>query len=544
MLPICDSTRSVDTMTSTPFRLETGRAHMTTPRRTFAIISHPDAGKTTLTEKLLLYAGAIEEAGAVKARSGRQRDATSDWMEMERERGISITSTVLQFEHRGHIFNLLDTPGHRDFSEDTYRVLSAVDAAVIVLDAAKGIEPQTLKLFEVARNRGIPLVTFVNKCDRPSLAPLELLDDIEARLGLHATPVTWPVGTGTEFQGVVDRRDNSFWRFTRTAHGKKEAHEERFDTAQLSGFGETGIAAAADVELLDAVGADHDQKGFLSGETTPVFFGSALWNFGVRLLLDAIVDYAPPPTPRMDVAGEPHALDGQLTGFVFKIQANLDPRHRDRIAYLRICSGEFERGRDLVNHRTGKPFGTKYAHQLFGRDRDTVEQAFPGDIVGLVNAGDLIIGDTLSETGDVRYPPIPTFAPEHFRQAYNLDTARYKQFRKGMEQLDEEGVIQVLRHPDRGDQQPVLAAVGPLQYDVALRRLESEYGATVDLQPMPYSVARRTDAAGAAVLSKLRDCEVLTRADGTLLALFHNEYRLEAAQRNNPDVLLDTIVVA
>ena len=517
---------------------------MPSPRRTFAIISHPDAGKTTLTEKLLLYAGAIEEAGAVKARSGRQRDATSDWMEMERERGISITSTVLQFEHKGHIFNLLDTPGHRDFSEDTYRVLSAVDAAVIVLDAAKGIEPQTLKLFEVAKTRGIPLITFINKCDRPSLTPLELLDDIETQLGLIATPVTWPVGQGSEFEGVVDRRDRSFWKFARTAHGAKEALEERIEGEQLSSHGQVGETAAMEIELLSEVGADHDQESFLGGATTPVFFGSALWNFGVRLLLDSVVEYAPAPSPRVDIEGVSHPLDSGFSGFVFKIQANLDPRHRDRVAYVRVCSGAFERGRDLVNHRTGKAFGTKYAHQLFGRERETVDSALPGDIVGLVNAGDLVIGDTLSEDGDVQYPPIPTFAPEHFRQAYNLDTGRYKQFRKGMEQLDEEGVIQVLRHPDRGDQQPVLAAVGPLQYDVALRRLEAEYGAKVDLQPTPFSVARRTDPEGAAILSKLRDCEVLARADGTLLALFHNVHRLDAAQKNNPNILLDSIVVA
>lgn len=517
---------------------------MTTPRRTFAIISHPDAGKTTLTEKLLLYAGAIEEAGAVKARSGRQREATSDWMEMERERGISITSTVLQFDHMGHTFNLLDTPGHRDFSEDTYRVLSAVDAAVIVLDAAKGIEAQTLKLFEVAKTRGIPLITFINKCDRPSLPPLELLDDIEKQLGMMGTPVTWPVGQGSEFEGVADRRDSSFWRFQRTAHGAKAALEEHVEGHLLAGHGEIGETAAMEIDLLSGVGADHDQELFLSGQTTPVFFGSALWNFGVRLLLDSVVEYAPAPSARDDVNGVAQSLDSGFSGFVFKIQANLDPRHRDRVAYVRVCSGTFERGKDLVNHRTGKPFGTKYAHQLFGRERETVDVARPGDIVGLVNAGDLVIGDTLSESGDVQYPPIPTFAPEHFRQAYNLDTGRYKQFRKGMEQLDEEGVIQVLRHPDRGDQQPVLAAVGPLQYEVALKRLEAEYGAKVDLQPTPYSVARRTDAEGAAILSKLRDCEVLSRADGTLLALFHNIHRLDAAQRNNPDVLLDTIVVA
>jgi len=311
-------------------------------RRTFAIISHPDAGKTTLTEKLLLYAGAIEEAGAVKARAGRQRDATSDWMELEKSRGISITSTVLQFEYRGHVFNLLDTPGHRDFSEDTYRVLSAVDAAVIVLDAAKGIEAQTLKLFEVARSRGIPLLTFVNKVDRPSLSGLELMDDIEGQLGLAPTPITWPVGSGNDFQGVVDRRDGMVWRYVRSTHGATRAEEERAELS-VATFGPVADSVRSELELLDAVGAEHDQKRFLAGETTPMFFGSALWNFGVRLLLDALIDLAPAPGPLTDRQERPHALTEPFSGFVFKIQANLDPRHRDRIAYVRVASGGFER---------------------------------------------------------------------------------------------------------------------------------------------------------------------------------------------------------
>ncbi len=516
---------------------------MTAPRRTFAIISHPDAGKTTLTEKLLLYSGAIGEAGAVKARAGRQRDVTSDWMEMERQRGISITSTVLQFQHRGHVFNLLDTPGHRDFSEDTYRVLSAVDAAVIVLDAAKGIETQTRKLFEVAKARTIPLLTFINKCDRPGLAPLELLDDIEQQLGIAGTPVTWPVGMGPGFQGVVDRRDGAFWKFGRTAHGAKRADEERLEGESLVEHGEHGRIAAGELELLEAVGADHDDELFLAGATTPVFFGSAVWNFGVRLLLDAVVDLAPHPVARPDIGGEPQPLDGEFSGFVFKIQANLDPRHRDRIAYLRVNSGMFERGIQLTNHRSGRSFTAKYAHQLFGRDRDTVETAFPGDIVGLISAGDIRIGDTLSETGKVQYPPIPTFAPEHFRQATNLDTSRYKQFRRGMDELDEEGAIQVLHHPQWGEQQPVLAAVGQLQYEVVVARLEAEYGAKLQLTPTPFTIARRTDAEGAAVLAGERDCEIFQRRDGTLLALFKSKYRLEAAAERHPEVMLETILV-
>ncbi|MFP3914049.1 MAG: peptide chain release factor 3 [Actinomycetota bacterium] len=513
-------------------------------RRTFAIISHPDAGKTTLTEKLLLYAGAIEEAGAVKARAGRQRDVTSDWMEMERQRGISITSTVLQFEYRDCVFNLLDTPGHRDFSEDTYRVLSAVDAAVIVLDAAKGIESQTLKLFEVARTRGIPLLTFVNKVDRPSLGGLELMDDIEQRLGLTATPVTWPLGSGSDFHGVVDRRDGAVWRYERTAHGATRGSEQHIPGTGLDDLGAVGEAAASELELLEAVGADHDQKRFLEGETTPMYFGSALWNFGVRLLLDGLVEMAPSPSPLADREERPHALTDEMSGFVFKIQANLDPRHRDRIAYVRIATGEFERGMQLMNVRSGRTFTTKYAHQVFGRDRGTVDLAYPGDVVGLVNAGDLHIGDTVTTGPSFRYPPIPTFAPEHFRVGRNMDTARYKQFRRGITQLDEEGVIQVLRHPDRGEQAPILAAVGPMQYDVALYRLENEFGASVELTPTPYTLARRTDQEGAERLRGRRNVEVVTRADGGLLALFTSTYHLEAAQRDLEGITLDPILVS
>lgn len=510
-------------------------------RRTFAIISHPDAGKTTLTEKLLLYAGAIEEAGAVKARAGRQRDATSDWMELEKSRGISITSTVLQFEYRGHVFNLLDTPGHRDFSEDTYRVLSAVDAAVIVLDAAKGIEAQTLKLFEVARSRGIPLLTFVNKVDRPSLSGLELMDDIEGQLGLAPTPITWPVGSGNDFQGVVDRRDGMVWRYVRSTHGATRAEEERAELS-VATFGPVADSVRSELELLDAVGAEHDQKRFLAGETTPMFFGSALWNFGVRLLLDALIDLAPAPGPLTDRQERPHALTEPFSGFVFKIQANLDPRHRDRIAYVRVASGVFERGMQVTNVRTGRGFSTKYAHQLFGRERDTVERAYPGDIVGLVNAGDLHIGDTVTTGAKFLYPPIPTFAPEHFRVGRNMDTSRYKQFRRGITQLDEEGVVQVLRHPDRGEQEPILAAVGPMQYDVAVYRLENEFGAKIELTPTPYVLARRTDREGAERLRGRRNVEVVSRADGTLLALFTSQYHLEAAQRDLDGIVLDPIL--
>lgn len=518
----------------TEIQMESGR------RRTFAIISHPDAGKTTLTEKLLLYSGAIVEAGAVRARSGRQKDVTSDWMEMERQRGISITSTVLQFAHDDLLFNLLDTPGHRDFSEDTYRVLSAVDAAVIVLDAARGIEAQTLKLFQVAQARGIPLITFVNKMDRPGLSPLALVDDIEGQLGIRATPVTWPVGGGADFAGVVDRRDATLWAFERTARGRGIGEESSrpFDSADGAG----PASVAQELSLLDAVEANHDEKAFLAGETTPLFFGSALWNFGVRLLLDAVAGLAPSPQAKAQRSGEPRPLDGELSGFVFKMQANLDPRHRDHIAFMRVCSGRFDRGMTLVNQRTGQPFATKYAHQLFGKERQTVDTAYPGDVVGLVNAAGLRIGDSLSSGGDARFPPIPTFAPEHFKIARNLDTARYKQFRKGIAQLDQEGVIQALHTPEGGEREPILAAVGQLQFEVAMHRLREEFGASPQFDTAPYAIARRTDSAGRDAVAGRRGATVVARTDGTLLALFTSQAWLDAVVRDQPDITLDPII--
>ena len=510
-------------------------------RRTFAIISHPDAGKTTLTEKLLLYGGALgREAGAVKAR-GDRRSATSDWMELEQQRGISITSTVLQFPYRDRVVNLLDTPGHRDFSEDTYRVLTACDAAVMVLDAAKGIEPQTLKLFEVCRDRGLPLLTFVNKWDRPGLSPLELIDDIESHLSLVCTPVTWPVGIAGDFRGVVDRRSGEFVRFTRTARGATEAPEELVDPARAAAEeGDAWEQCQEDLELL--AGTDHDPELFLAGETTPMFFGSALTNFGVRLLLDAVVDEVPPPAPREDRDGKPRPLDAPFAGFVFKVQANMDRAHRDRIAFLRVCSGRFERGMVVTHGRTGKPFATKYAHSVFGQERETLEEAYPGDVVGLVNAGDVRVGDTLWEIDPVTFPPIPSFAPEHFAVARTTDVSRSKQFRSGIQQLDEEGVIQVLRDPDLGDQAPVLAAVGALQFEVAKFRLEIEFGAPVEFSMTRYRVARRTDAASREALRAMQGVDVLERSDGTLLALFESVYWLERLEREQPELTLERLV--
>jgi peptide chain release factor 3 len=512
-------------------------------RRTFAIISHPDAGKTTLTEKFLLYGGALSsEAGAVKARSGR-RSATSDWMALEQQRGISITSTVLQFPYHDHVVNLLDTPGHRDFSEDTYRVLAAADAAVMVLDAAKGIEPQTLKLFDVCRQRGLPLLSFINKWDRPGHEALDLLDEIEKQIGLVATPVTWPVGIAGDFRGVIDRRDGEFTRFTRVARGATEAPEEVVGAERAATEeGAAWDAAAADIELLDGTVARLETKAFLAAEATPVFFGSALTNFGVRKLLDAVIDMVPPPSPREDVDGVPRPLDAPFSGFVFKVQANMDPSHRDRIAFLRVCSGRFERGMVVTHEATGKPFATKYAHQVFGQERETMDEAFPGDVVGLVNATDVKEGDTLFGGDPVRFPAIPSFAPEHFSVIRVRDTGRFKQFRRGIAQLDEEGVVQVLRDADLGDQAPILAAVGPMQFEVAVHRLENEFGAPVELSPTSYRLARRTDAAGAEALKGMRGVRVVHRADGTTLALFESQYWVERLEQEQPDLLLERLV--
>lgn len=507
-------------------------------RRTFAIISHPDAGKTTLTEKFLLYAGALQEAGAVHARQGR-RAATSDWMEMERKRGISITSTVLQFPYRDSVCNLLDTPGHRDFSEDTYRVLTAVDAVIMVLDAAKGIEPQTLKLFEVCRLQRLPVLTLLNKFDRPGLDVLELLDEIERKIGLRPTPVTWPVGIAGDLRGVIDRRDGSYTRFTRTIRGQSIAPEENIpaDRAALE-EGSAWIAAMEGADLLEATGSNLDMKSFLAGESTPVFVGSALTNFGVRHLLDAVVDLVPAPQARTSVDGIAREVEASFSAFVFKVQANMDPSHRDRIAFARICSGTFERGMDTTCARSGKPVLTKYAATVFGSDRDTVEVAYPGDVVGLVNAAGLQLGDTIFAGPKVRYPGIPRFVPEAFATARPKDTGRFKQFRKGLEQLDEEGVVQVLRDPEFGDQAPVIAAVGPLQFDVFIYRLAAEFGAPAELSSAPYEAIRLTDADTAAKLREVGGVRILRRGDGELVALFESVYRLRRLEGDRPELTL------
>ncbi len=508
-------------------------------RRTFAIISHPDAGKTTLTEKFLLNAGALVTAGSVKAKAGGKA-ATSDWMELEQTRGISITSAAMQFTYRDHVINLLDTPGHRDFSEDTYRVLAAVYAVVMVLDAANGIEPQTLKLFEVCRARRLPVLTFLNKFDRPSRDPLELLDEIETQIGLRPTPVTWPIGDGDDFVGVIDRRRQVVSRFTRTARGATLAPEELLGFEQASAqFGSVWRKAVDGCELLDAVGADCDLPSFLAGASTPVFAGSALTDFGVRHLLDAIVELVPPPSPRSDSEGHSRLLDEGCSAFVFKVQANMDKAHRDRLAFARICSGRFERGMTLTVARTGRPFATKYASTVFGAERSTVEEAFPGDVVGLVNATDLRIGDTLFEGAPVHFPGLPSFAPELFTGARPLDTGRSKQFKRGLEVLEEEGVVQVLRDPDLGDSSLVLAAVGQLQFEVFAHRLASEFNAPIELTGSPYQAIRATDASSAGRLREIGGIRILTRgSDGATVALFENKYRLQRLLADEPELTL------
>ena len=513
-------------------------------RRTFAIISHPDAGKTTLTEKFLLYGGALTAgAGSVRGK-GERRATASDWMEMERRRGISVTSAVVQFSYRDRVLNLLDTPGHGDFSEDTYRVLSAVDAAVMVLDGAKGIEAQTRKLFEVCRNREIPIVTFINKWDRPARDPLELLDEIEDQLVLDPVPVTWPVGEGERFSGLIDRRGGDFVRFARTAGGATVAGEEIVDAGRAEA--EEGAAwheAREAIELLDEAGAELDVKRFEAGELSPVFYGSALTNFGVRLLLDAIVDMAPAPSPRFDAGGDPRAVDSPFSAVVFKVQSNMDPAHRDRIAFLRVCSGRFERGMTVACGDTGKAVATKYAHTVVGRDRSTAEEAWPGDVIGLVNAADLRVGDAVHAAGEpVRWPPVPSFAPSSFRVARCSDTSKAKQFRSGVRQLDSEGVVQVLRRPEGSESAPILAAVGPLQFDVAEHRLRHEFGAPVEFAPAPWTTARRTDEASAAALGAMSGVTVAARDDGELLALFESPYWLARLQSDHPELVLERLI--
>ena len=499
-------------------------------RRTFAIISHPDAGKTTLTEKFLLYGNAVHLAGAVKDRKN-QRATRSDWMELERQRGISVSSTVLQFDYAGFAVNLLDTPGHKDFSEDTYRVLTAVDAVLMVIDAAKGIETQTRKLFEVCRRRGVPIFTFMNKCDRPTLNPIALLDELESVLGLQSSPAVWPLGNGPSFRGVFDRRTRQVHLFERVPGGSYQAPvqvttlddplvREKLDDV-------TFAEVTEQLAMLDGAGHPFDPAAVHAGQQTPVYFGSAVNNFGVQLMLDGFLRDSVPPQPRRNAAAAKSqttsaksqknsnsenvpvsgsdALSSQLStldsgvvpvnyakfsAFIFKIQANMDPKHRDRIAFMRVCSGQFSRDMTVLHPRTGRNVRLSSSHKLFGQERSTVDEAWPGDVIGLVGHDSFGIGDTLTEDSGIVFDEIPRFPPEVFAFLFNPNSADAKKYRAGLEQLLQEGVVQSFspRHAPPGS--TLLAAVGPLQFEVVQYRLKSEYGADSRLEPAPWQILR------------------------------------------------------
>ncbi|MQA89614.1 MAG: peptide chain release factor 3 [Gemmatimonas sp.] len=504
-------------------------------RRTFAIISHPDAGKTTLTEKLLLYGGAIHLAGSVKARRSA-RHATSDWMKMEQERGISVTSSVLQFEYEGAQLNLLDTPGHADFSEDTYRTLIAADSAVMLLDNRKGVEERTRQLFEVCHRRRTPIFTFVNKCDRAGMEPLQLLDDVERDLGLKCFPITWPIVDGAHFLGVYHRELQQILLFE-----KGEDHGQRRAAVRVSSLDDAAVADAIgegawnrlheEIELLELAGTPFSPEGFFSGEVSPTYFGSALTNFGVEPFLASFLKLAPTPRPRDSTIGPIQPEDEYFTAFVFKIQANMDPKHRDRIAFVRVCSGHFEAGMTVNHVRTGKSLRLAAPTQFLARERTLVEEAWPGDVVGIHDRGSLRIGDTLSSNGVLEFSGIPRFSPEHFARVRIGDPLRRKQLDTGLKQLSEEGAAQVFFSDSGAGPAPIVGAVGMLQFDVLLHRLESEYGVAAKLDFLPYKVARWVEGPAA-------DIERLARGIGRSLVydskdrplmLFESEWTLRTA---------------
>ncbi|MEH3035374.1 MAG: peptide chain release factor 3 [Sphingomonas adhaesiva] len=500
---------------------------MTSPRRTFAIISHPDAGKTTLTEKLLYFGGAIHLAGEVKAR-GQNRRARSDWMKIEQQRGISVTSSVMTFEHGGITFNLLDTPGHEDFSEDTYRTLTAVDSAIMVIDAAKGIEPQTRKLFEVCRLRSVPIITFVNKVDREGRPVFELLDEIADMLALDVCPMTWPVGMGGTFEGILDlatRRISRPEGDSRLFQGKVEADPTLPDDV------------AEEIELAQAGYADFDAEAYRNGDLTPVYFGSALKDFGPDALIAALSDFAPPPRPQPAEPAPVTPETKEVTGFIFKVQANMDPQHRDRIAFMRLCSGTFRRGMKLTPTGHGKPIAVHSPILFFAQNREVADEAFPGDIIGIPNHGTLRVGDTLSERADVRFTGLPNFAPEILRRVALKDPTKTKQLRKALDDMAEEGVTQVF-YPEIGSNW-IIGVVGQLQLDVLLSRLEAEYKVAAALEPAPYDTARWVSAEDPADLKAFTDLNRSAMArdrDGNPVYLAKSAWDVGYAQDRNPKV--------
>ncbi len=514
-------------------------------RRNFAIISHPDAGKTTLTEKLLLYGGAIQQAGAVKAR-GEQRKVTSDWMELEKQRGISITSTVLQFAYKEKTINLLDTPGHQDFSEDTYRTLAAADNAVMLEDAAKGLEPQTRKLFEVCRMRQIPIFTFINKMDRPGQEPLELLDEIESELGLSTFAVNWPIGSGELFRGVVERATKEVVLFSRAERGKQSSEIRlKINDPELKNLVEEELLTKAleEIEILDEAGCDLNQEFILSGELTPVFFGSAMTNFGVRPFLDNFLELSQGPVARNSFDGPIVPTRESFSGFVFKLQANMDPKHRDRVAFVRVCSGRFKKDMTVQHARTGKQIRLSRPQKIFGQDRSVVDDAYPGDVIGLNNPGMFSIGDTLFTGPRVEFEGIPCFSPEIFSWLRNPNPSAFKNFRKGVNELREEGAVQILYDKDQSKRDPILAAVGQLQLEVVQHRLASEYGVETRLEPMGYQVARWVKGGWPALekVGRIFNCKTVQDAWLRPVLLFKNEWNLNQLKEDHPEMELNTV---
>lgn len=507
-------------------------------RRTFAIIAHPDAGKTTLTEKLLLYGGAIRLAGSVKARRAA-RHATSDWMKIEQERGISVTSSVMQFNYNGHAVNILDTPGHQDFSEDTYRTLAAADAAVMLIDAAKGVETQTIKLFHVCRMRGIPIFTFVNKLDREGKDPFELMEEIERVLGMRCCPMNWPVGMGATFQGVYDREQRHVEIFHGGDHGQRQVQTETSgpDDPRLGQVigDELQAKLQEDIELLDLAGDPWDFDRFRQGELSPLFWGSAMNNFGVQPFLEYFLRLAPAPVARDSSKGPVNPEAPRFSGFVFKIQANMNPAHRDRIAFLRICSGKFERGMGVKHVRLGREIKLAQPQQFMAQDRTIVDEAYAGDIIGIFDPGIFRIGDTLCQGESLEFEGIPSFSPEHFARVSIRDAMKSKHFQKGMQQLAEEGAIQVFQ-PVSGNPDPILGAVGELQFEVFQHRMQNEYGVTVELARLPYELARwvEGDAYSPRSFTGTDNLPVIDKDERPVL-LFRNEWsmRYVVQQRDN-----------
>lgn len=524
-------------------------AHEVQRRRTFAIISHPDAGKTTLTEKFLLYGGAIRSAGSVKSRKA-EKHAVSDWMELEKQRGISITSSVMQFEYNDFCVNILDTPGHQDFSEDTYRTLMAADSAVMVIDCAKGVEEQTKKLFKVCKMRGIPIFTFINKMDRVGKDPFALIEDIEQALGIRSYAMNWPMGQGKEFVGVFNRQKNQIELFNDSNHGQfiSEAIKGDISDEKLSKLlgNELHEKLISDIELLDIAGDGFDLDEILNGNLTPVFFGSALTNFGVEPFLESFLEITTSPTPRDSNLGPVDPKSDNFTGFIFKIQANMDPSHRDRIAFLRICSGKFEKGMTVNHVQKDKKVRLAQPQQFLAQDRAMVEEAYPGDIIGLHDPGIFNIGDTLCQDGSkLEYKGIPRFAPEHFARISTTNSLKRKQFIKGISQLAEEGSIQVYRVPNIGVEELIIGVVGVLQFDVLEYRLKNEYGVDINIHHLPYRYIRwiEMDSFNPKTFSMTMDTKLVETEDKKPVLLFQNEWSIGTVEERNKSAVLREVSV-